>query len=146
MALIYKIKKYVNPSNQYNGWYYARAVFDGVVDLKTIAQHMSNGNTVTEADTLAVLVSMVKVMQEMMQSGKKVHIDGLGYFSLGLKSGLSKTATDFNTQLIRGIHVNFQPEKYMTSNRSFSNKFVDGVSIKQASEYDKGVNDNERQG
>ncbi len=146
MSLFYKVKKYVNPSNQYNGWYYGRTIMDGEMDLAQIAEVIQRNCSMKKSDVWAVLTELVEVVTDALQDSKKVRINGLGIFRLGLKTTLAKEADDFDYKHIERVHVNFLPEYTVNVDGSRNTVLTDGVKIEQYSEYDRGINDNERQG
>ncbi len=143
MAVRYKIKKYVNSTSGKNGYFYGRAIVTDVVGLEELAEKIQRNCSMKKSDVKAVLTELVEVMTEELQDSKKVRIDGLGSFKMGIKSMLVEKAKDFSVNNIRGFRVLFQPEcsKDATGNRS--QKFISGAKAQAYSEYTAGTNDNE---
>ena len=97
-------------NSKHKGFWYARAVSSDVVGIKELALRISNRCTVTEPDILAVISALVFEMNQVLKSGSRVKIDGLGTFRVGFHSQGVEDAKDFNVQKnIYGAHVLFAP-------------------------------------
>ena len=58
----------------------------------------------------AVLIELVEVMTTHLQDSKRVKIDGLGTFKVGLRCKPAATAGEFNpVKNVKSLHVNFLP-------------------------------------
>ena len=80
---------------------------------RQLAEIMQENCTVKRSDIEAVLRELVPTMTRAMQDSKRVKIDGLGSFKIGLKTKAAASAKEFNAQKnVRGMHVNFMPETY----------------------------------
>lgn len=93
-----KYKIYKNSSSAgVKGKFYARAYHDETIDLEEIAEHMSNHNTPYSKGTIhGVLKDMVSCVKELLLDSKKVKLDDLAIFSLGLTSKPSDSAAEFS--------------------------------------------------
>lgn len=113
MAVFYRLYQNNNKSaSGYRKWY-ARAVVTETMTTRQLAEIMQENCTVKRSDIEAVLRELVPTMTRAMQDSKRVKIDGLGSFKIGLKTKAAASAKEFNAQKnVRGMHVNFMPETY----------------------------------
>ena len=88
--------------------YSARAAHDGIIDMNQLVEHMANHNSPFSAGTIAgVLKDMVSCIRELLLESKKVKLDNLAIFSLGLKSTYATTPKLFTARdNIKGAHIN----------------------------------------
>lgn len=93
--------------------FYARAIADGEVDLDTLAQMISDQNTVTETDCYAVLISLEKNIIAELGQGRIVKLGRLGTFQVGVSSEPEDTAEDVASSSIVKCRINFRPGKRM---------------------------------
>ncbi len=94
-SIKYKIYKN-NSSAGLKDKYYARAFHDETIDIEELAEHMSNHNTPYSKGTIhGVLKDMVACVRELLLDSKKVKLDDLAIFSLGLTSRPADSPADF---------------------------------------------------
>ncbi len=91
--------------------YYASTVLDGEVDLLELCQEIEKISTVSEADTMAVLTSLVGVIPDKLIKGKTVRLGDLGSFSPSIGSHAMEKEEDVNSSSIRSNKVLFKPGK-----------------------------------
>jgi len=95
--------------------FYAKAIADGEVDLDTLAQMISDQNTVTEADCYAVLISLEKNIITELSQGRIVKLGRLGTFQVSISSEGMTTAEEVSSSAIIKTRINFRPGKRMRS-------------------------------
>ena len=93
--------------------FYARAIADGEVNLDTLAQMISDQNTVTETDCYAVLISLEKNIIAELAQGRIVKLGRLGTFQVGVSSEGETTAEEVASTSIIKSRINFRPGKRM---------------------------------
>lgn len=132
MAVFYKLYQ-DNRSNAKNkGHWFARTVMTSTTTIDDLADIMQNNCTLKRADILAVISELVEVMTTELQNSHKVKIDRLGSFKIGVNSKGSPTVKEFNvTNNIKDLHVLFQPEVKIDSNRNRVRSFVSGCNIQE---------------
>ena len=103
----YKIVQFKNKESEYNNMYYARADHDETYDLDALVDHMASHNSPFSRGTISgVLRDMVSCIRELVLDSKKVKLDNLAIFSLGLKSSFAPDITSFNPSTnIKGARV-----------------------------------------
>lgn len=113
MAVFYRLYQNNNQqSSVYKKWY-ARTVVTETMTTKQLAEIMQENCTVKRSDIEAVLRELVPTMARAMQDSKRVKIDGLGSFKIGIKTKPADSAKEFNAQKnVVGIHINFLPETF----------------------------------
>ena len=89
--------------------YYARAFHDETIGLEQLAEHMSMHNTPYSKGTIhGVLKDMVVCVKELLLDSKKVKLDDLAIFSIGIVNNLggAESAKEFNTaKNIKGVKL-----------------------------------------
>lgn len=91
--------------------YYAIGVNQGRLDIREMANQISELSTVTSIDTVAVIEALLKVIPRELANGKIVTLGDLGSFRLTLKSEGSDQPENFNASMIKGTHLHFRPGK-----------------------------------
>jgi len=66
--------------------YHARLVPTGTVTTESLAETIEFGTSLTKGDVLAVIVTLSELITRSLKEGKRVHIQGLGYFQMAIKS------------------------------------------------------------
>lgn len=135
MALLYRLYQNNRKNSEFSGKWYARAVYTNMVNLDAIAERIQRNSTAKKSDCLAVLTEMVEVIKDELQASHSVHIDGLGYFRLGLRTAPANTAADFTVnENVLGKRVNFIPEMKGGSLKGSKKSIylIDGLKVKEA--------------
>lgn len=91
--------------------YYASTVLDGEVGLLELCQEIERISTVSEADTMAVLTSLVALVPEKLARGKIVRLGDLGNLRPSISSLAMEKEEDVSASSIRGNKVIFTPGK-----------------------------------
>lgn len=104
-----KVQNKMTGSKNYNKWY-ASVVNMGTVSTEDLCDEISHSTTVTEADIRAVFAELKGRLAYHFKNGQIVKIDGLGSFSVGLRSQLTEKAEDIDASKIKGYHIIFRPE------------------------------------
>ncbi len=118
MAVQYKVSKVKNPGkNAVEGTNYFACKASKVSDytFEELADDIANATTVTRGDALAVLASIKPFIKGALLSGRRVVLNDLGAFIIGVRSKCfsqdAMAASDFSPSAqIKGYHVNFRPE------------------------------------
>ena len=107
------IKKYQSKrrnSTSYGKWY-GRPVMLGTATIDELATEIEEKCTVTHSDILAVLAALGVSIKHKLQESKRVRIDFLGTFKLGVNSSGVIKESDYDVKSnIKDVHVVFQPE------------------------------------
>ncbi len=85
MAIIYDLYRTPMPDDQKNKVrYHARPVNNGSMDTDEIARKICERCSLTDVDVVAVLRALSDVVGESLNDGRRVHLEGLGYFHISL--------------------------------------------------------------
>ena len=85
MPITYAVKKVRNPRNPDVDYYHGQAIKTVELTMEKLAKRINNSTTVTQADCLAVLISMQEHIIEALSEGKVVVLDDLGRFHVTLQ-------------------------------------------------------------
>ena len=115
MAVYYNLLQNKNPKfkSAFGKWY-ARAVHMETVETNELAMMMQQNCTLKRSDIVAVISELVDTMTREMQNGKRIRLDGLGTFKIGLTSEGVSDPKDFRPERhVKGTHVLFYPETHV---------------------------------
>ena len=116
MAINYKVSKCKNPAGDENTDYFScKASKTSDYSFEDLANDIAHSTTCTKADALAVLASIKPFIKSALLAGRRVVLNDLGYFVIGIRS---KCFTKVDTQekdfapseKIKGYAVHFRPE------------------------------------
>lgn len=115
--------------------YHVRVVEHNTIHSDELARRIQNRTTLTIPDIKGTLSALTEEMVAQLSTGNRVHIEGLGYFSLSIQG---EVAMDKNNQLklkhpsVRSIR--FLPEEQMINklkDTSFSCQHHKGCASKE---------------
>jgi len=134
----YKLYQDNRKNSTTRGMWYARAAVMGVTDLETLAARIQRNCTAKKSDVMAVLTELVEVMQDELQEGRRVKLDGFGSFKIGISTTGAESPKLFTpTKNVKGVHVLFQPEVKTSADGSRVKTFLTGIKVAEYGEYDK---------
>lgn len=109
---LYQKVKVINKLTPEEGAWYARAKYDDEMDIDAMADHiMEHGSVWTDDVVHGVLRKFNKCMIEVLKDSKKVKLNGLGTFSIALKSKGAASAEDFTNANITGASLRFRHDR-----------------------------------
>ena len=133
MALLVKIQK-MKKKGQPNK-FYGKAVKRQDLTLETIAEMISQKNSVTESDVYAVLKALVHEMKFLLQLGHTVKLDGFGNFHLTIESEMVDKESDYQLDKhVKRVLCKFTPASHRTEDRKLSYYFCEGVELERKKE------------
>jgi nucleoid DNA-binding protein len=97
------------------------------MNIDQLAQFIHEVSTLSTADVKASLIALVEVMAGEMASGRRIHLDGLGYFNLTLSSPPVDSPKEIRAESIHVRSVAFRPDE------SFKKRFK-GIPLKRSKE------------
>ena len=137
MSIKFRMYQDNRSNSKHKGYWYARAISPDLVGVKDLANRVSARCTVTEPDILAVISALVFEMNQVLKSGSRVKIDGLGTFRVSFHSQGVEDAKDFNVQKnIYGAHVLFAPSVTVDTMHRRIKTLISGLRIQEAVQYD----------
>lgn len=133
MSVFFRLNKNNNQKieESYGKWY-AKAVVTGTVTTEDLSEVIQRNCSMKRSDVNAVLTELVEVMQDNLQSSKRVKIDGLGTFKMGIMSRGAETAAAFDIRKhVKGLRVNFFPEVHIDANGLRTKTLIMGATVKE---------------
>ena len=121
MAINYKVSKCKNPNGiEGTDYYSCKASKTSDYTFKELAQDIAYSTTCTKADALAVLSSIKPFVQNALLNGRRVVLEDLGSFVIGIHGKCFQKAAlsdpEFSpSSYIRGHKVHFRPEPKLKS-------------------------------
>lgn len=91
--------------------YHVRNTNKETICSKDLMHEASLYTSVSRSDWTAVVEGLIDVLVEKLGDGKRVHINGLGYFSVSIGSTESENPKNMTRRTVQVTGVNFQPEK-----------------------------------
>jgi predicted histone-like DNA-binding protein len=130
MAINYILK--ANNSHLCNGKYFPKVVGRSNITTNKLANMIEAQCSATKSDVVAVLSALTDIMQNELQNGNKVLLDGIGYFWLTIKATGAETEESFNANKnIKGVKCNFLPVGTRDTDNSVSRAFISGVKFQR---------------
>ena len=109
MSVKYRKVKNNRKGSATRGKIYGKAVVDGVIRTKEIAEKIGKRCTLTEPDIIAVINALETEIAYALADGKRVILDGFGSFKVGISTSPADTPKKFTIANIKGFHVVFAP-------------------------------------
>ena len=89
--------------------FYAGVIYNGSIDMKTLAERIAYQSTLTPGDCYNVLSALEKNVIDELKEGRIVHLGELGTFRLSVSSNGSNTYEEANTGLVKKARILFRP-------------------------------------
>ena len=134
MSVKYRKVKNNRKGSATRGKIYGKAVVDGVIRTKEIAEKIGKRCTLTEPDIIAVINALETEIAYALADGKRVILDGFGSFKVGISTSPVDTPKKFTTANIKGFHVVFAPAIEMYMNKRIKS-MLRGVKVEEMTEY-----------
>ena len=132
MAIKYDL--YQNPPKKNNTRkprMHARVVTENPANTENLVKLIHSRCTLTESDIRATLCSLKDAMVDLLQEGRQVHIDGLGYFNITLDCPSVKSAEGVRAEVIRFKNVTFRAEQKLKD--EFTSVHFERAAVKKHS-------------
>lgn len=146
MAVKYKLYQNTRESSEQYGMWYARAAYgkDDEVNTTEICRQISHATTLTPTDVKACIASFLYYINDNLRNGKKVKLETLGSFKVGLRTSPAKTAKEFTASTnVKSLKVIFTPALSENSTVFDRTKaLLEGVKVVEMGSYkvDKDAN------
>ena len=134
MSVKYRKVKNNRKGSATRGKIYGKAVVDGVIRTKEIAEKIGKRCTLTEPDIIAVINALETEIAYALADGKRVILDGFGSFKEGISNTTADTPKNLTIANIKGFHVVFAPAIEMYMNKRIKS-MLRGVKVEEMTEY-----------
>ena len=143
MAVKYRLYQNTRQGSEQYGLWYARASYDKDDEVGTteLARQISHATTLTPTDVRACIASFLYYINDNLRNGKKVKLETLGSFKVGLRTSPAKSAKEFTASAnIKGVRVNFLPATHQGADKKRVINLLEGVKVQEQGTYqvDKG--------
>ena len=117
-----KFDIYESPANEgEKKKFHVRNTNKETVRSKDLMREAARYTSVSRSDWAAVVEGLIDVLSEKLGEGKRVHINGLGYFSVSIGSTENESPKKMTRRTVQVTGINFRPEK------SFKKSIVNGA-------------------
>ena len=106
-----KFDIYESPGDGEKKRYHVRTTNRQTIASKDLMREAAKYTSVSRADWMGVVEGLIDCLSEQLSEGKRIHINGLGYFSIGIASSESEDKKAMTRRTVRVTDINFQPEK-----------------------------------
>jgi predicted histone-like DNA-binding protein len=151
-----KVKKYVNKNSKSKafGKTYGRIKHLEILETRDLAKHIQKHGSIFTSDVVVgVLEKLSQCIEELLQEGYKVKLNGLGTFYLSAKTTGETDAEEFDASNIERVYIRFLADKSkdydwnadsqtLRSKFTFTDTDTDGNSNAPASGDNNGGDDN----
>lgn len=110
MALHYDLYENPLPDGKRRKRLHARVVTQGTTGTEDLVDRIHDRCSLTPGDVRAALSELADVMAYELAHGKRVHLEGLGYFQLTLEMPPVREAKDIRSGSIHVKSIAFRPE------------------------------------
>jgi len=110
MALHYDLYENPLPDGKRRKRLHARVVTQGTTSTDDLIYLIHNRCSLTPGDVKAALSELADVMEHELSYGRRVHLEGLGYFQLTLEMPPVREAKDIRGGSIHVKSIAFRPE------------------------------------
>lgn len=89
---------------------HARAITNGTISTDGLAELISSATSLSPADLKAALVALADTMTSELKNGRRVHLEGLGYFNLTLTCEPISSPKEIRAESVSVKNIVFRPE------------------------------------
>lgn len=112
--------------------FYGKAIHINTVETDALAERIQRNCSMKRSDVVAVLAELTEVINDELQSSNKVHLNGLGYLYLGLRTVGAASSDDFTVQEnVKGVRVNFLAEGKRNVSGTITRTFTNGIKLER---------------
>jgi predicted histone-like DNA-binding protein len=90
--------------------YYVKMLKPQVLEFDDVKENLNLSSSVTPSDVSAVVEGISGLLVSQLTRGNRVHINGIGYFSLSVTAPAFDDKKDFDAEDIQIKGVNFRPD------------------------------------
>ena len=131
-----------------NGKWFARAISQGTIETKDLAEIIQRNCSMKKSDVVAVLTELVEVMTDKLQESYTVKLNDFGTFKVGISCSGAIEPGDFSVSgNVRGTHINFTPSYTVdVATGRHHSPMLAGIKLSETAKNAVGVEDEEDKG
>ena len=106
----YTIQQRANPLDREKGKkFYASPIWGTVLTIRALAKEISKSCTLTPADVVAVLESLLQLLPVFLKNGNSIRIGDFGIFKFSFSATGQEQIEDVSAKDISNVRVLFRP-------------------------------------
>ncbi|MBR3897280.1 MAG: HU family DNA-binding protein [Bacteroidaceae bacterium] len=123
MPIPYKARKAIFANKEGKKLYHPQVVIIGNTDLNDLSKEVAELSSLSTGDVKNTIDNLIIVMTRHLQSGESVTLDGLGSFTLSLKSrGKGAETPEEVSPSDARLKINFRPTSTRNSDRTVATR------------------------
>lgn len=135
MSIIYDIHELKNAQGIGAKRKYVQPLMQEPMDEKSLYNVLSNRCTLTDSDVSATLLSLASVIREELLMGCRVHLPGIGYFSVKTSLDIPEGKEKIRSNYVKLDNISFKPETSLLDELKREVKFVRSDGSTRSQEY-----------
>ena len=136
MAVPYKLYQNTREKSTTKGMWYARATNYGTKTTEDIVKNITQETVLTDVEVTGVVKALVRHINAALKDGKRVTIDELGTFKVGMKTTPAQTAKGWTpTENLKSLHLIFQPTVKVSADKKRTKSILSDVKVEEMQMY-----------
>ena len=111
MSVKYDLYKTPRPQSASDGGYHVRVKHIGTVTTDQLAERIEHDTSLTAGDVRNVLASLSHYFVACLSRGERIHLEGVGYFSLAAEAPAVASPREMRAEHVRVRGIHYQPDK-----------------------------------
>lgn len=137
MSIKYRVLRSSLKNKQGRRLFYPLIVQNGVLETKQLAELIASRSSLTKGDVRNVIDNLADVMTFQLREGLTIHLDGFGYFRLGLIKTKSTENEEDARPDSRELTIRFTPEQDRFSDKKLRTRAMVDDNVKFERVYKK---------
>lgn len=108
--ILYDVYPVPNPTNKDQVRYSVRPIYQRMVNIDDMAEQIEKESTLTKSDVKGALMAFSNNLATVLAGGDRVHLPGIGYFSMKLKCTDELDPEKSRSPHIEFDTINFRPD------------------------------------
>ncbi len=105
----YKVIERKNPQNRLQSKFYVNPIRNSTLGRSHIKNYLVEKTALSKAKARGVTVTLVDFIKEELLKGNAVNIEGLGTFSIRVRSEGSDTLHEVSAKNVKNVIINYRP-------------------------------------
>ncbi|MGL5273117.1 MAG: HU family DNA-binding protein [Phocaeicola sp.] len=110
MAIQFDFYETPSPNKSEKKQYHPRVVSSNTLEPEEILKEINHRCSLTDGDVKSCLAELSHSIVQGLKSGRSVHLEGVGYFSITLESTAPETTPTTRVEHIKVKGISFRPE------------------------------------
>ena len=111
MSVKYDVYKSPPRDGEEQDMYHVRIKHTGTVTTDQLAERIEHDTSLTAGDVRNVLASLSHYFVACLSAGERIHLEGVGYFSLAAEAPAVASPREMRAEHVRVRGIHYQPDK-----------------------------------